>query len=129
MCVCGKKNMFHEKDLTYKINGCIYELNRVLGPGFLEKVYERSLVLELKSKGLKTKSQVPIKVHYKGEIVGDYTPDIIVEDRVIIELKAQEVLHPAHEAQLLNYLKATELKVGLLVNFTYPKATIKRMVL
>ncbi len=121
--------MLYEKNLVYKINGCIYEVNKVLGPGFLEKVYERALVLELRSRGLRTQSQVPIKVHYKGEVVGDYVPDIIVENKVIIELKAQETLHPSNEAQLLNYLKSTEIKVGLLVNFTYPKATIKRMVL
>ncbi len=121
--------MIHEKELVYKINGCVYEVFRELGAGFLEKVYERALILELNKSGLRTTSQVPVKVYYKGEEVGDYFPDIIVEKRVIIELKAQEKLHPLTEAQLLNYLKATDIKVGLLVNFTYPKATIKRMVL
>ena len=80
------------------------------------------------SKRLKAQAQVPIQVHYKGEIVGDYYADLVVEDKVIIELKAQEHLNKAHEAQLLNYLKATKIEVGLLVNFAYPKATVKRFV-
>jgi GxxExxY protein len=113
-------------DLTYLINAAVFEVNRELGPGFLEKVYENALLLELLSKGLKAKSQVPIKVKYKGSEVGDYYADIIVEEQVIIEAKAIESLQKVHEAQLLNYLKATGCKVGLLVNFTFPKAQIKR---
>ncbi len=116
-------------DLTYSINAAVFEVNRELGPGFLEKVYENALLLELSNKGLKARSQVPIKVKYKGSEVGDYYPDIIVEEQVIIEVKAIEALQKVHEAQLLNYLKATGCKVGLLVNFTYPKAQIKRFVL
>ena len=77
---------------------------------------------------MKAQAQVPIQVYYKGEIVGDYYADLVVEDKVIIELKAQEHLNKAHEAQLLNYLKATKIEVGLLVNFAYPKATVKRFV-
>jgi GxxExxY protein len=77
---------------------------------------------------LKAQAQVPIQVHYKGEIVGDYYADLVIEDKVIIELKAQEHLNKAHDAQLLNYLKATKIEVGLLVNFAYPKATVKRFV-
>ncbi len=118
-----------EKDLVYKINGCVYEVYRELGAGFLEKIYERALILELKAVGLKVEQQLQVPVFYKGQSIGDYIADIIVENKIIIELKAQEFLHPAHEAQLLNYLKITKLKVGLLVNFTHPKATIKRMVL
>ena len=117
-----------EKDLVYKINKCVFEVYRILGHGFLEKVYERALLKELKAKGLKVQAQVPIQVHYKGEIVGDYYADLVVEDKVIIELKAQESLSKAYDAQLLNYLKATKIQVGLLVNFTYPKATVKRFV-
>ena len=117
-----------EKDLVYKINKCVFEVYRVLGHGFLEKVYERALLKELKAKGLKAQAQVPIQIHYKGEIVGDYYADLVVENRVIIELKAQEHLNKAQEAQLLNYLKATKIQVGLLVNFVYPKATVKRYV-
>ncbi len=116
-------------DLTYKLNGAIFEVNRVLGPGFLEKVYENALMMELRSQGINAESQVPIKVHYKGNVVGDYFADIIVENLILMELKASERLDKIHEAQLLNYLHATGYKVGLLVNFTHPKAVIKRFVL
>ncbi len=116
-------------DITYAINGAVFEVNRVLGPGFLEKVYEKALMIELEKRGLKAKSQVPIQVSYKGRIVGEYIGDIFVEDKVLIELKTVEQLDGIHEAQLLNYLKATGLKVRLLVNFKHEKANIKRLVL
>lgn len=115
-------------DITYRINGSIYEVNRVLGHGFLEKVYERALLLELKERGLSAESQVPIPVVYKDFPVGDYFADIVVEGKVLLELKVVKTLDKCHEAQLLNYLKATNLSIGLLVNFTYPKAVIKRFV-
>ena len=115
--------------LTYKINGAIFEVNRVLGGGFLEKVYENALVLELRNQGLKADAQVPISVFYKDEVVGEYLADILVEDKVILELKAVDQLQKVYEAQLLNYLKATGIKVGLLVNFKHPKADIKRFIL
>ena len=115
--------------LTYAINGAVFEVNRVLGCGFLEKVYENALLIELRSLGLKAESQVPIKVYYKDEVVGEYTADILVEEKVILELKTVEKLEKIHEAQLLNYLKATGIHVGLLVNFKHTKAEIKRMVL
>jgi GxxExxY protein len=117
-----------EKELVYKINSCVFEVYRELGHGFLERVYEKALLIEFNSQMLKAQAQVPIQVHYKGEIVGDYYADLVVEDKVIIELKAQEHLNKAHDAQLLNYLKATKIEVGLLVNFAYPKATVKRFV-
>jgi GxxExxY protein len=116
-------------ELTYQINGARFEVNYTLGAGFLEKVYETALVVELRKRGIKADSQVPIQVSYKGIVVGEYFADILVEDKVIIELKAVEELSKIHEAQLLNYLKATGVKVGLLVNFKHPKAKIKRMVL
>ena len=116
-------------DLTFKINGAIFEVNKILGAGFLEKVYENALLIEFSNIGLNAKSQVPISVKYKGEIVGEYFADIVVEDTIIVELKAIEALNKIHEAQLLNYLAATKYKVGLLVNFTHPKAVIKRYVL
>ena len=116
-------------DLTYKINGAIFEVNRVLGQGFLEKVYENALLLELRQKGLKAESQVPMQVIYKGHVVGDYYADIIVEDTVILELKAIDQLQNIHKAQMINYLRATGKNVGLLVNFKQPKAEIKRIVL
>lgn len=116
-------------DITYAINGAVFEVNRVLGAGFLEKVYERALLMELETRGLKAENQVPIKVFYKKEIVGDYIADILVEKKVLVETKSAEHLEKSHEAQLLNYLKATGIQVGLLVNFRHPKAEIKRMVL
>ncbi len=115
-------------DLTYEINGAVFEVNRVLGPGFLEKVYENALLVELRERGLKAEQQVPIKVSYKGKVVGEYFADIAVENQVILELKVVNAIQKIHEAQLLNYLRATEYKVGMIVNFTYPKATIKRYV-
>jgi GxxExxY protein len=115
-------------DVTYKINGAVYEVFRVLGHGFLEKVYENALVVELQNSGLVTRNQVPIKVTYKGVEIGDYFADILVEDKVLVELKAVEFLQKIHEAQLLNYLKATNYKIGLLVNFYHPKAQIKRFI-
>ena len=109
--------MLKEEDLTYVIRGCVYEVVRELGCGFLEKVYEKALVKELRLQGLDAASQVPIKVHYKNAIVGEYFADIVVENSVVLELKAQQQLSTVHEAQLLNYLKATDARVGLLVNF------------
>src|SRR5210317_1728407 len=116
-------------ELTYLINGAIFEVNRILGPGFLEKVYENALLMELKARGIKAAAQYPIKVRYKDQIVGEYFADLLVEDQVIIELKTVDKIEKIHEAQLLNYLKATGIKVGLLVNFKNTKADIKRMVL
>ena len=115
-------------EITYQIRGAIFEVNRVLGAWFLEKVYEKALLVELRRRGLKAESQVPITVKYKDEVVGEYFADIVVEGQVILELKAVEQLQKIHEAQLLNYLKATGYKVGLLINFTHPKAEIKRFV-
>lgn len=117
-----------EKELVYAITGCVYEVYRELGHGFLEKVYENALRQELVAQGFAVQNQVPLAVTYKGETVGEYFADLIVDDRVVIELKAQDNVQKAHEAQILNYLKASGKKVGLLVNFAYPKATVKRFV-
>jgi len=116
-------------ELTYLINGAIFEVMRELGAGFLEKIYEKALMVELRNRGLKAESQVPIKVKYKGIEVGEYFADILVEDQVILEIKAVDSLQKIHEAQILNYLKATGMKIGLLVNFKHPKAEIKRFVM
>ena len=117
------------KELTYQINGAVYEVNKVLGAGFLEKVYENALLVELRKRGLMAEAQAPITVKYKDEVVGDYFADIVVEGQVVLEIKAIESLAKIHEAQLLNYLKATGYKIGLLINFTHPRAVIKRFVL
>ena len=114
--------------LTYAINGAVFEVSRILGPGFLEKVYENALLVELRQKGIKAQGQATIRVTYKDTLVGDYIADVLVDDQVIVELKTVDRLEKIHEAQLLNYLKATGLKVGLLVNFKSPRAQIKRLV-
>jgi GxxExxY protein len=116
-------------DITYQIRGAIFEVNNVLGYRFLEKVYQKALMIELRSRGLRVENQHPLKVRYKEQIVGEYFADLLVEGRVIVEIKAATNLLKAHQAQLLNYLKATGVPVGLLVNFTRNKAEIKRMVL
>ncbi len=116
-------------ELTYAIRGAIFEVNNILGPGFLEKIYENALLIELRIRGMKAESQVPLKVSYKDNVVGEYFADILVENHVIIELKTVESFEKIHEAQVLNYLKATGLKIGLLVNFKHQKADIKRLVL
>jgi GxxExxY protein len=120
--------MLLDEDLSYQVRGAIYEVYQHLGHGFLERIYERALLLELKNRGIKANSQVPLVVRYKGQVVGEYFADIVVEDRIILELKAQSRLTSADEVQLLNYLVASGLRVGLLVNFTHPKARIKRLV-
>ena len=116
-------------ELTFRIRRAVFQVNKLLGSGFLEKVYENALLVELRDIGLKAEEQVPVKVRYKGREIGEYFADIVVENQVILELKAIECLQKVHEAQLLNYLKATGYKIGLLINFTYPKAQIKRFIL
>ncbi len=106
----------HE-ELTDKIIGGFYDVYNTLGPGFLEKVYENALYVELTKRGLTVEQQKPIKVYYDSHPVGDYYADLIVNNAVIIEIKAAEGISLAHEAQLYNYLKATEIEVGLLLNF------------
>ena len=118
-----------EEELTFKIRGCVYEVFRVLGAGFLEQVYQLALLHELELQGLRAESQRGLEVTYKGKLVGSYVADILVEDCVVLELKAVQALTTAHEAQLLNYLKASGKRVGLLVNFAHPKAEIRRFVL
>ncbi len=120
--------MLKDEDITYKIRGCVYEVFRELGAGFLEKIYEKALVIELTKQGLDCKVQQPLFVKYKDNVIGEYITDIIVEGRIVLELKAVSKLLPIHEAQLLNYMKATNVELGLLINFTHPKAEIKRYV-
>ncbi|MGX9365629.1 GxxExxY protein [Desulfoplanes sp. PS50] len=115
-------------EITYAINGAVFEVNKILGEGYLEKVYENALLIELRQRGLHAESQVPIKIFYKDKTVGEYYADIVVEDQVIIELKTVESLDRVHIAQLMNYLTGTGFMIGLLVNFRSPKAQIKRIV-
>ena len=112
-------------ELTEAVIKCFYKVYNSLGYGFLEKVYERSLVIELKSIGFNVEVQKPITVCYSDEVVGEYFCDLLVENKVIVEIKATNSLLKEHEAQLLNYLRATNLEVGLLLNFG-PEPQIRR---
>jgi GxxExxY protein len=105
------------QDLTSKIISCFYKVYNALGFGFLEKVYENAMLIELNNIGLFVERQKPISVFYNEKLVGEYFADIIVDNKVIIELKAAESLIVEHELQLINYLKATDIEVGLLLNF------------
>ena len=118
--------MLHS-DITGKIIKAFYEVNNTLGFGFLEKVYENAMVIELGKMGCKVLQQKNIKVYYEDEEVGDYYADLLVDDLVIVELKASESLCEEHEAQLINYLKATQIEVGLLLNFG-KKAEFRRKI-
>lgn len=115
------------KELTSEIISAFYKVYNELGFGFLEKVYENALYIELLKRGLGVEKQKPIKVQYDGNLVGEYFADLFVNDLVIIELKAVECLIQEHELQLINYLKATDVEVGLLLNFG-AKPEIKRKI-
>jgi GxxExxY protein len=114
-------------DLTGLIIEQAYYVYNKLGYGFLEKVYERALLKKLRDIGLDAQNQVPVKVFFEDMLVGDFSADILVEEKVFVELKSQETLHPINEIQLVNYLKSTEVEVGLLINFG-PQIQIKRRV-
>jgi GxxExxY protein len=118
-------NLYKHSDLTEKIIGAFYDVYAKLGYGFLEDVYLKALVIELKKRELIPTTENPIEVYYEGELIGKYFADIIVNDLVILELKSVKALATEHEAQLLNYLKATPYEVGLLLNFG-PKPETKR---
>ncbi len=105
------------KDLSYEIIGLAMEVHRELGCGFLEKVYENALLYLLRENGIKAEQQFPLQVIFRDNIVGEYFADIVVEDKIIIELKACEKILDIHKAQVVNYLKATGKKLGLLMNF------------
>lgn len=107
----------YDNQLTERIIGAAYEVHKVLGYGFLESVYGNALYRELSSRGIECECQKKIDVYYKGEPVGYYVADMLVEDSVIVELKAVAELRPEHEWQLLNYLAATKIELGLLINF------------
>jgi len=106
--------------ITRELIGAAFEVHNVLGYGFLERVYQRAMQVELEPK---------LQVHFKGVIIGDYAADLLVEDRTVVELKADPEYQPAHEAQLLNELKATQVRLGYLINFGRTKVEYKRMVM
>lgn len=120
---------FPHKEITGEILSAAFEVHNVLGAGFVEKVYENGLFKELRLRGLKVEQQKEVAVEYKGEEVGTYFADLLVEEKVIIEVKAVDSVSTVHEAQVINYLKASGFQVGLLLNFASPKLEYKRLVL
>ncbi|MGB9500413.1 MAG: GxxExxY protein [Dissulfuribacterales bacterium] len=116
------------KDVTETVIGCAYRVYNKMGFGFLESVYEKCLLIELRKEGLDTESQKPITVYYENEIVGEFIADIIVNDTIILELKSVRRIIKAHEVQLVNYLVATGKPVGLILNFGERKVEIKRKI-
>jgi GxxExxY protein len=122
-----KNNDFLHKELSEKIIEASLEVMRELGSGFLESVYEKSVLITLSQKGIPARSQVPLKVMFRGEVVGEYFADILVDDRIIVELKTAKSLLPEHQAQVINYLRATGKDVGLLINFGTPRLEVKRL--
>ena len=115
-------------NLSRHVIGCAIEVSNTLGPGYFEKIYEKSLCIEFEKNGICFQSQKPVNVIYKGSLVGEYIADIVVEDKLLLELKAVSALCSEHEAQLMNYLKATGLKIGLLLNFGEKSLKYKRFI-
>ncbi len=118
---------FVHEELTAKIIEACFEVSNELGTGFLESVYQNALELAIRQKGLKVQAQVPLTVGFRGEEVGQFFADILVEDKVIVELKAVSTLVPEHQSQVINYLKGTGKEIGLLINFGRPKIEYKRL--
>ncbi|MBV9216122.1 MAG: GxxExxY protein [Acidobacteria bacterium] len=119
--------MKHE-ELTSKILECCFEVSNEMGIGFVESIYERSLTIALTQKGVDVRAQVPLKVQFRGIIVGNFIADLIVSNKVLVELKAVSRVAPEHKAQTINYLNATSIEVGLLVNFGTPRLEYYRMI-
>ncbi len=114
------------EDLTEKIIGCAYRVYNKMGFGYLESVYEKCLMIELRKASLRAECQKPITVHYDRQVVGEFVADIVVEDTVIVELKSVKALNVSHAAQLVNYLVSTGKPIGLLLNFGEGKLEVKR---
>jgi GxxExxY protein len=113
-------------ELTEQVLGACFEVSNELGAGFLESVYEKALLIALREKGLAAQGQVPLQVRFRNQVVGDFYADVVVEGLVLVELKAVKALASEHVAQVLNYLRGTNIAVGLLVNFGTPKLEIRR---
>lgn len=122
-------NQVHYKEISYKIVGIAMKVYNTLGYGFLEKVYENSMMVRFRKDGIKAEQQKAIKVYFEDEVVGDYVADILVEDSVIVELKTVDKISDVHKAQVLNYLKSTKLKLGIIVNFSKNQVEYTRLVL
>ena len=123
------KHRWETNQITEAVIGAAYKIANTLGSGFLEKVYENALAVEIRKSGLLVVQQHPINVKYEGAIVGEFVADLLVQDEILVELKAVKALDEIHLAQCLNYLKATGLRVCLLINFGNPKVEIKRVML
>src|ERR1039457_2210006 len=123
----GEKD-FSLQPVTQHIIGAAFEVHNVLGFGFLEKVYQRAMQVELQARGVKVELEPKIQVQFKGVIVGDYAADLLVENKIIVELKTDATYQAAHEAQLLNELRGTGIKLGFLINVGREKVEYKRMV-
>jgi GxxExxY protein len=121
--------IYPEQELTEKILKGAFAVHNALGCGFLEKIYSNALLVELRQMGLGCEQEVPFKVLYKGAVIGDYCADLVIGRRVLVELKACAGLEGVHEAQILNYLKASGIRVGLLMNFGRPKLQYRRFIL
>jgi GxxExxY protein len=117
--------------ITEKIIGCAIEVHKTIGPGLLESIYEKALCYELAQKSLSYKTQVTIPIIYKGSSLGEHRLDLVVEDAIIVELKAVDKVMPVYEAQLLSYLRLTNMKLGLLINFNMEvlRRGLKRIIL
>ena len=115
--------------ITRELIGAAFEVHNVLGYGFLERVYQRAMQVELTLRKVKVELEPKLQVHFKGVIVGDYAADLLVEDKIVVELKTDPEYQPAHEAQLLNELKGTRIRLGYLINFGRTKVEFKRMVM
>ncbi|MHC4502068.1 MAG: GxxExxY protein [Planctomycetota bacterium] len=115
------------RDITSRILEACFEVANELGAGFVESVYQKALLIALQEKGLKVGAQVSLKVMFRDQCVGEFVADLLVEDKIVVELKAVKALAPEHQAQTINYLKATGLDVALLVNFGRPKLEYKRL--
>jgi len=123
------ENKILYKDLSYKIVGLAMQVHNKLGFGFSEKVYENALMVLFGREGIQAKQQTPITVYFEGEVVGDYYADILVEDKIILELKSAEEIADAHRSQVLNYLKATGLQLAIILNFGKEGLEYERLVL
>lgn len=120
--------IYPEQEITGAILKAAFTVHNTLGVGFLEKVYANALLLELRAANIACEQELPLKVRYRNVIIGDYVADLLVDKRVLVELKACAALGPAHEAQLLNYLRIGHIRVGLLLNFGRPKLQYKRLI-
>ncbi|MGD0077280.1 MAG: GxxExxY protein [Sedimentisphaerales bacterium] len=120
-------NIVH-KELSYKIVGCAMEVHSQLGSGFLEKVYENALMVLFRKEGIAARQQTPIKVNFEGELVGEYYADILVDEKIILELKTADKIVDIHRAQILHYLTATGIKLGMILNFGSKSFEYERLV-